>query len=68
MREVQVVAAYRDLYGINGESPVGSSGRTDRQRVDQARARRAVRHTADLAEPRGDQPSGDLARNAPILT
>jgi hypothetical protein len=50
MQEVRVVAAYRDLWQVDSESPVGPGGDSDRQRVDEARARRSVRRAADIAQ------------------
>ena len=48
-QEVRTVAAYRDLWQVDCETPVGAGGVTDRQRMDAARASRAVRRAADLA-------------------
>ena len=67
MQEVRVVAAYRDLYGVDSDSPVGPAGDSDRQRVDEARARKAVRRAADIAEEARDRAPGGLAPKGRVL-
>lgn len=61
MQKACVVAAYRDLYGIDSDSPVGPAGVSERQRADEARARKAARRAADIAEHAHDPQSGGLA-------
>jgi hypothetical protein len=68
MREVRVVAAYRDLWRVDSDSPVGPAGASDRQRVDEARARKAVRNAADIARKERDRGSGGLTQARPILS
>ena len=67
MQEVRVVAAYRDLYGVESDSRVGSAGESDRQRVDEARARKSVRRAADIAERARDHHWGGIAADRPAL-
>lgn len=67
MREVRVVAAYRDLYEIEGHSPVSSCGGSDRQRIDEARARQAIRRAPDIAEESSARSRSGLSVEAPIL-
>ena len=61
MQEVRVVAAYRDLWLVDSDSPVGPAGESDRQRVDEARARKAVRRASDIAQRAGDTSQSGLA-------
>jgi hypothetical protein len=58
LEQVRVVAAYRDRYGVEGQTPVGADVRTDVQGLDAARARQAVRHAARI--------SADTALGAPL--
>jgi conjugative relaxase-like TrwC/TraI family protein len=67
MREVRVVAAYRDLWQVDSDSPVGSAGASDRQRVDEARARKAVRRASDIAQRASDTNQRGLAPEARAL-
>ncbi len=67
MQEVRVVAAYRDLWQIDSDSPVGPAGDTDRQRIDEARARKAGRRAADIAAEIGDPTKSGLAVQCPAL-
>jgi conjugative relaxase-like TrwC/TraI family protein len=67
MQEVRVVAAYRDLWEIDSDSPVGPAGDSDRQRVDEGRARKAVRRAADIAEEAGDRRRSGLVAEGPVL-
>jgi len=67
MQEVRVVAAYRDLYDVDSDSPVGPAGATDRQRIDEARARKSVRRAASLVEVAWDRRSGGVACESPVL-
>jgi hypothetical protein len=67
MREVRVVAAYRDLWQIDSESPVGSGGDSDRQRIDESRARKAVRRAADIAQQAGGAWQNGLAPEVRVL-
>jgi hypothetical protein len=50
MRDVRVVAAYRDRYAIQSRSALGSDAFTDAQRLDAARARQAARRAASMAD------------------
>lgn len=67
MQEVRVVAAYRDLYDVDSDSPVGPAGATDRQRIDEARARKSVRRAASVAEVACDRRLGGVASEGPVL-
>jgi conjugative relaxase-like TrwC/TraI family protein len=67
MQHVRVVAAYRDLYGIDSASPVGPAGASDGQRVHEARARKATRRAADIAEHATDRQSGGLTTESRVL-
>jgi len=67
MQEVRVVAAYRDLYDVDSDSPVGPAGATDGQRIDEARARKSVRRAASIAEEARDRESTGLASESPVL-
>jgi len=51
--QARVVAAYRDRHGVDDDQPVRASGATDVERLDAARARRAVRAAAALADDAG---------------
>jgi hypothetical protein len=66
VQEVRVVAAYRDLGQVDSDAPVGLAGDSDRQRIGEARARKAVRRAADIAAEVGDQ-SSRLAVDRPAL-
>jgi hypothetical protein len=66
-QEVRVVAAYRDLWQIDSDSPVGPAGGSDRQRVDEARARRAVRRAADIAQQAGGAGQSGIAQEVRML-
>lgn len=67
VQEVRVVAAYRDLWQIDSDSPVGPAGDSDRQRIDEARARRATRRAAEIAAEAGDARRSGLAAAATVL-
>jgi len=67
IREVRVVAAYRDLWRVDSDSPLGPGGATDRQRIDEARARISVRRAADLAEQARTSRTCDLVPERPAL-
>lgn len=49
-RQARLVAAYRDRYGVASESALGRETVTDLQRVDAARARRALGLARQLSE------------------
>nr|WP_246401997.1 MobF family relaxase [Jiangella mangrovi] len=49
---VRVVAAYRDLHGVDGDEPLGPMPSTDRERIDFNRAARALRDARACAGPR----------------
>lgn len=66
-QDVRVVAAYRDLYDVDSDSPVGPAGATDRQRIDESRARKSVRRAAAIAEETRDHRSAGLASDGPVL-
>jgi hypothetical protein len=68
MAEVRVVAAYRDLYGIDSDTPLGPPGMSDRQRVDAARARKALRRATDIAEVGVTGRSYGFTPDSPVLT
>jgi hypothetical protein len=67
MQEVRVVAAYRDLYDVDSDSPIGPDGATDRQRIDDTRARKSVRRATSLAEEARECRSAGLATEGPVL-
>lgn len=67
MQEVRLVAAYRDMWKVDSESPVGPGGDSDRQRVDEARARSAVRRAADIAERAGERSRTGLVHEVRAL-
>lgn len=67
MQEIRVVAAYRDLWHVDSDSPVGPAGVSDRQRVDEARARLAVRRASDIAQRASDTSQCGLVPEAPAL-
>ncbi|MFC5175089.1 MobF family relaxase [Nocardioides taihuensis] len=67
MHEVRVVAAYRDLWQIDSESPVGPGGDSDRQRIDESRARKAVRRAADIAQQSGVAGQNGLVPEVRVL-
>lgn len=67
IQAVRVVAAYRDLYDVDSDSPVGSAGTSDRQRVDEARARKAARCAADHAAEANGRATGGLTPERPAL-
>lgn len=49
LSSVQAVVAYRDRYGIDGDTPLGPSPTNDAQRVDRERASAAARRAASTA-------------------
>lgn len=57
-REVRTVVAYRDMWRVDSEAPVGGGGVGDRQRADALRARRAVQRAGEIAS---GQPGRDGA-------
>ncbi|MGE0306832.1 MAG: MobF family relaxase [Acidimicrobiia bacterium] len=67
MQEVRVVVAYRDLWQIDSDSPIGPAGDSDRQRIDEARARQAVRRAADIAVEGHDRGPRGVAAERPSL-
>ncbi|MEI2811946.1 MAG: AAA family ATPase [Nocardioides sp.] len=68
MQDVRIVAAYRDRWDVkDDDSPVGSAGTSDRQRVDEARARKAARRAADRAASAGARAAGSLKPERPSL-
>lgn len=67
MQEVRVVAAYRDLWQVDSDSPVGPAGDSDRRRVDEARARKAVRRAIDVAEEARRRRGSGLVPDGPTL-
>ena len=67
MRDVRVVAAYRDRYAIESRSAPGSNAVTDAQRVDAARARQAARRAASIADRATNEATHQLAREGPGL-
>jgi hypothetical protein len=67
MQEVRVVAAYRDLWQVDSDSPVGPAGDSDRQRIDEARARNAVRRAADVAAEGGHRRRSNVVAERPAL-
>jgi len=67
VQEVRVVAAYRDLWQVDSDKPVGPAGDSDRQRIDEARARRAIRRAADIAAEAGDRGRSGVAADGPVL-
>ena len=67
MRQVRVVAAYRDRYAIESRSAVGSDAVTDAQRLDAARARQAARRAASMADRAAIDAKHQLARGGPGL-
>ncbi|WP_441977077.1 MobF family relaxase [Microbacterium sp. 2MCAF23] len=50
MRYVRVVAAYRDRYGVTAAEALGPTTDNTARRIDQARARQAIRRARDLAD------------------
>ena len=62
-----MVAAYRDLWQVDSDSPVGPAGDSDRQRIDEARARRATRRATEIAAEAGDARRSGLAAAATVL-
>jgi hypothetical protein len=68
MQEVRVVAAYRDLWEVDSDSPVGAAGASDRQHVDEARARKAVRRASDIAQRGSETSQRGLAPEARALS
>ncbi|MGD9959015.1 MobF family relaxase [Nocardioides sp.] len=67
MQQVRVVAAYRDLWRIDSDTPVGPPGGSDRQRIDEARSRKAARRAADIAAKDRDRGPRGLAAQRPSL-
>ena len=67
MQEVRAVAAYRDMWQVDSDSPVGAAGTSDRQRIDEARARKAVRRASDIAQRASDTSQHGLAPEARAL-
>ncbi|GGD24540.1 hypothetical protein GCM10007231_24660 [Nocardioides daphniae] len=49
LQEVRTVAAYRDLWNVDHEVPVGDGGVSDRQHADAVRARRAAHRAGVIA-------------------
>lgn len=68
LRQVIVVAAYRDRYQITGRAALGSDAVSEAQRFDEARAKTAIRRAADIAR-RTDETAtrGPVSANAPTI-
>lgn len=56
-REARIVAAYRDRYTITGPTPLGPPAESTAQKLDAARARRALDQARHLAEPVPTEPA-----------
>lgn len=62
----RVIAAYRDRYGLTGDTPLGAPPQTTAQKIDAARARSALARVQELISrveqtpqhPRGRRPHG----------
>jgi conjugative relaxase-like TrwC/TraI family protein len=50
LHELRTVAAYRDRYRVDGGTALGDAPRTDAQKLDAARAERAIRSARAIAE------------------
>ncbi len=50
LREATTVAAYRDRYQVSGRSTLGAEPRSDAQKLDAVRTRRAIRCGRAIAE------------------
>jgi len=50
LREATTVAAYRDRYQVSGRSTLGAEPRSDAQKLDAVRTRRAIRRARAIAE------------------
>lgn len=50
LRELRTVAAYRDRYRVDDRSALGDGSRTDAQKLDVARAERAIRSARAIAD------------------
>ena len=58
IRAVRTVAAYRDRYGIEGRTPLGTRHATDTQRRDAARANAAIRRAEAIARETAETGAG----------
>lgn len=68
-RHARTIAAYRDRYGINSASAVGSASESATQKIDAARAHRALGHAARATTSSGsrEQPRPQPRRESPKL-
>ncbi|GAB3546624.1 MobF family relaxase [Arthrobacter tumbae] len=70
-RQVRVIAAYRDRYGITDDAPLGAPPEATAQKVDAARARlaldQATRITADANDVSRETPRRTPERQSPTL-
>ncbi|MEU1970780.1 MobF family relaxase [Microbacterium sp. NPDC019599] len=64
-RQVKVVAAYRDRYGVTGHRPLGDSPATSAQERDAVRARIAIETAHRLSRAAQDQHSGQRGSGRP---
>jgi hypothetical protein len=66
LEEVAIVAAYRELYRITSDAPVGRGANSDAQKSDRERALHAVRRARTAA---GEQPAcGATTRRSPAIS
>ena len=64
---VATIAAYRDRYQITSNLPLGSSARSEAERVDRARALAAQRHAASLAATQPSDRTRPAVSSHPVL-
>ena len=66
-RYARTVAAYRDRYGITGDSPLGPVPDDAAQKIDRARAEAALRQLASQPEPHPQHRPSTPTRQGPSL-
>ncbi len=68
-KSARVVAAYRDRYRITGDTPLGAPPESAAQKIDAARAKRALAGASlQLTEPRTGPPElRPVARDLPAM-
>jgi conjugative relaxase-like TrwC/TraI family protein len=65
--QVRIVAAYRDRYDLDSNSPLGTGAQTDTQALDAARARQAIRRATEIAGKAATQQPSQLGADGPVL-
>ncbi len=67
LREVTIVAAYRDRYRITSRTTLGAGARNDAQRLDENRAKTAIAKAANIARHADEAARGAVGADSPAI-